>query len=180
MAHTFRLRRFERELNWIKYMNRITTLTPVCTARVHPDLQQTVELAWTAGFIDGEGCIYLSRYKNARRAHPTYRLVVTVAQNHLGSLKRVAQALAVPERIYTIKRSLRMNRDGYVLNISDQDADRSLRTLLPYLGRKGPEAQVAIEAYQNGQLSVHPGPNGHSPGIWKIREAAYSKLQRMK
>jgi len=180
MAHTFRLRRFERELNWIKYMNHSTTLATAGSPQVFPQLQEIVELAWSAGFIDGEGCIYLSKYKNASRANPTYRLVLTVAQNHLGSLKRVARALAVPERIYTIKRSLSMNRDAFVLNITDQDADRALRTLLPYLGRKAPEAQVAVTAYEDGKLNVHPGPNGHPTSIWKIREAAHSKLQRMK
>ena len=157
-----------------------TALTPFRNDRITPEQRQTIELAWTAGFIDGEGCIHFSKYKYANRQHPTYRLVLTVAQNHRESLVRVAWALGVPERIYTVKRSLSMNRDSYVLHITDQDADRSLLMLLPFLGRKRPEAQVAIAAYQDGQLNIHPGCKGHSPEIWKIREAAYTKLQRMK
>jgi len=161
-------------------MNRTTNLASADNNATSPDLQKLVELAWTAGFVDGEGCIHISKHKLASRRNASYRLVLTVAQNHRGSLERVTKALAVPERIYTVKRSLGMNRDGYVLNVNDQDAHRALRTLLPFLGRKAPEAQVAITAYEDGQLNVHPGPKGHAPEIWKIREAARCKLQRMK
>jgi hypothetical protein len=52
--------------------------------------------------------------------------------------------------------------------------------LLPHLLRKRPEAEVAISAYVNGRLNIHPGPKGHSPAVWKTREDHYKKLRRMK
>jgi len=143
-------------------------------------LRNIIELAWTAGFVDGEGCIHISKQQLKQRRNPTYRLTLTVGQNHRGSLERVARALNAPARIYTVKRSLQMNRDSFVLSVNDQDAHRALGELLPYLGRKAPEAKIAIEAYDLGQLSVHPGPKGHAPAIWKIRESYRLKLQRMK
>jgi hypothetical protein len=42
------------------------------------------------------------------------------------------------------------------------------------------EAEVAIAAYIEGQMNVHPGPKGHAPEIWTIRERHYRKLQRLK
>jgi len=161
-------------------MSRINTLTPACNAQVQPELQQVIELAWCAGFVDGEGCIHISKHQMKGRRNPTYRLTLSVSQNHRGSLERVARALNVPARIYPVKRSLQMNRDSFVLSVNDQDAHRALGDLLPYLGRKAPEAEVAIDGYQVGQLSVHPGPKGHKPAIWKIRESYRLKLQRMK
>lgn len=145
-----------------------------------PAVLRLIELAWCAGFVDGEGCIHISKTKIQGRKNPTYRLVLSIVQNHIGSLKRVARALGQPDRFYTVKRSVGMNRDAFALNICDQNAHRSLKLLLPYLARKAPEAQVAIEAYEAGQMNIHPGAKGHELAIWEDREWYYKKLRRMK
>lgn len=143
-------------------------------------LAQRIEHAYAAGVVDGEGCIYYSKTTMRGRRNPTYRLGLSIGQNHHGLLVRVARALDVPPRIYPVKRTLGMNRDAEVLQIGDQHALKALQTILPYLTRKKPEAEVAIAGYERGQLRVHPGPQGHAPEIWAIRERCYKKLQRMK
>jgi hypothetical protein len=142
--------------------------------------QRIIDLAWTAGFFDGEACIHISKTQIPGRKNLTYRLVVSVTQNHLGSLKRVTRTLGVPHNVYDVRRSVGMNRDAYTLNICDQHAVRAMRLLLPYLSRKAPEAQVAIDAYVKGKMNVHPGPKGHAPEVWAAREKAYKKLRNMK
>ena len=141
---------------------------------------QRIEHAYAAGVVDGEGCIYYSTTTMRGRRNPTYRLGLSIGQNHHGLLVRVARALDVPPRIYPVKRTLGMNRDAEVLQIGDQHALKALQTILPYLTRKKPEAAVAIAGYELGQLRVHPGPQGHAPEIWAIRERCYKKLQKMK
>lgn len=143
-------------------------------------LAQRIEHAYAAGVVDGEGCIYYSKTTLRGRRNPTYRLGLSIGQNHHGLLVRLARALDVPPRIYPVKRTLGMNRDAEVLQIGDQHALKALQTMLPYLTRKKPEAAVAIAGYELGQLRVHPGPQGHAPEIWAIRERCYKKLQRMK
>lgn len=139
-----------------------------------------IDLAWTAGFIDGEGCVHMSKTRNAGRKNFTYRLVMSVTQNHIGSLTRVARTLNLPHYMYEVRRSVRMNRDAYTLIICDQHAVSALRLLLPYLTRKAPEARVAIDAYGEGKMNIHPGPKGHAPEIWTAREKSYRKLRNMK
>lgn len=143
-------------------------------------LTKLFELSWAAGFADGEACITIAKTQLKDRANPTYRLVLTLNQNHPGSLVRFADAVGVHPRLYPVKRTLKMNRDAYVLNICDQHAVRVLTALLPFLERKAAEAEVALTAYEEGRLNVHPGPNGHPREVWDIRESYYLKLQRMK
>ena len=165
-------------------LNRTAT-TPMTTEgsevnQTHVSLAQRIEHAYAAGVVDGEGCIYYSKTTMRGRRNPTYRLGLSIGQNHHGLLVRVARALDVPPRIYPVKRTLGMNRDAEVLQIGDQHALKALQTILPYLTRKKPEAAVAIAGYELGQLRVHPGPQGHAPEIWAIRERCYKKLQKMK
>ena len=143
-------------------------------------LAQRIEHAYAAGVVDGEGCISFSKTTMRGRRNPTYRLSLSIGQNHHGLLVRVARALDVPPRIYPVKRTLGMNRDAEVLQIGDQHALKALQTMLPYLTRKKPEAAVAIAGYELGQLRAHPGPQGHAPEVWAIRERCYKKLQKMK
>lgn len=153
-----------------------------CAAIPLPDARDThvLDLAWTAGFVDGEGCIHMSKTRIAGRKNFSYRLVMSITQNHLGSLTRVARTLDLPHYVYEVRRSVGMNRDAYTLIICDQHVVSALRLLLPYLTRKAPEARVAIEAYQVGKMNIHPGPKGHAPEVWTTREKSYRKLRAMK
>ena len=147
---------------------------------LNPAFKKLLEVSFSAGVVDGEGCIHISKTTFPGRKNPTYRLVLSISQNSRQLLVRVARALDVPLRIYPVKRTLSMNRDAEVLAIGDHDAHRALTTLLPHLTRKAPEAAVAIDAYERGQFRVHPGPKGHAPEVWVVREWSYKKLQRMK
>ena len=145
-----------------------------------PAFKKLLEVSYSAGVVDGEGCIVFSKTTYAGRKNPAYRLVLSISQNNHALLVRVARALDVPPRIYPIKRTPGMNRDAEVLSIADQDAHRVLMTLLPHLTRKAAEAALAIDAYERGHFRVHPGPRGHAPEVWVFREWCYKKLQRMK
>lgn len=142
--------------------------------------QRFIDIIWAAGFADGEACIHISKTQLKDRANPTYRLVVSLCQNHLGSLRRFARALDLPERFYDVKRTATMNRDAMTFIVCDKKAYHALHLLLPYLTRKAPEARMAIEAYEVGQMDVHPGANGHHARVWKVREKYYRKLRNMK
>lgn len=170
----------EMKLNSNRNANTAMNADDTKVTKKRTPLAQRLEHAYAAGVVDGEGCIYYSKTTLRGRRNPTYRLGLSIGQNHRGLLVRVARALDVPPRIYPVKRTLGMNRDAEVLQIGDQHALKALQTLLPYLTRKKPEAAVAIAGYELGQLRVHPGPQGHAPEIWAIRERCYKKLQKMK
>lgn len=161
-------------------MTSLRAITPNSPNAADMPAYSLLDLAYAAGVVDGEGCICIAKTHYPQRRHPTYRLMLSLSQNHLGLLERVAQVLEVPRRIYPIKRTVRMNRDAYQLHISDQHAYAALRALRPYLVRKGPEADVGIDVYDRGRMNVHPGGTGHPPEVWDVREWGYRKLQRMK
>ena len=144
------------------------------------NLRRQVELSYVAGFADGEAFVGFSKTTQPGRKNPSYRLLLSFPQNHLGSLQRVAKVLKVPPRIYEVKRLTQHSLQIYTLAVGDQDAYAALGLLLPYLDRKQPEAIVAREGYVVCRLDVHPGCKGHSDSIWKLRERYYRKLRRMK
>lgn len=139
------------------------------------------DLAWAAGFMDGEGCISIARQiytDSTRRA--TFRLRVDITQNHLKVLRHFERAVGVQGRIYEVKRAGSQNRDSYHLGYDGDRGFDVVERLLPYLQRKQHEAEAVLEFRRTCELSRHFGRNGCPEQIWKLRERFYRKLQALK
>lgn len=147
----------------------------------NPRLAGTSALSYAAGLFDGEGCIHI-----AKQTHPgsrqgyVYRLVVSVAQNHLRSLIDFQDFVGIPGRLYPVKRQGSANRDAYTLTYDGGTAEALLRVLQPYLGRKADEAAVALAFQTHGQIRRHFGPNGCPEDVWRKRAYYYRKLRNLK
>ena len=139
------------------------------------------ELAWAAGFMDGEGCISIARqtYTDAAR-RATFRIRVDITQNHLKVLRYFEKAAGVKGRMYEVKRDASQNRDCYHLAYDGDRAFEVIERLLPYLQRKQHEAKAALEFRAHCQLNRHFGRHGCPESIWKLREGYYRKLQALK
>ena len=143
-------------------------------------IQQQVDLAWCAGFFDGEGSVTLARVRRTCGNRVNYRARVYVAQNCLETLNtfrdRVAENcvfIQLPDReTYT--------RPIYQLSYDGIHAYRLLKKLRPYLVRKGPEADVIFEFYRDGEPTRHFGPKGVPAEIWHLRERCYDALRCLK
>ena len=148
---------------------------------IDPDLALT--FAWAAGFTDGEGCISISKQGRPGRPNPSYRLCLDYVQNHRESLVRLqglGESLGCNSHLQLVRRQATHNRQIYQLRFDGRHAEGFLQALHPYLLRKQPEAEVAIEYMLMSSPSIHPGPNGHDAGVWELREWYRLKLQRMK
>lgn len=138
-------------------------------------------LAYCAGLTDGEGCIHIARQKHpGARSGYVFRLVVTIAQNHLGTVLDFQELIGVEGLVYKRPRRGSQNRDDYQLVYHGRKAEEILLLLQPYLNRKKMEADVALDFQQNCELKRHFGPNGCPDHIWKKREACYRKLKSLK
>lgn len=146
-----------------------------------PRLGDAVGRAYCAGLFDGEGCVCIVRQlkSTARRKH-IFRLVVSVAQNHLGTLADFQQLTGKVGRIYQIRRQGPANRDSFSLNYAGDAAAELLDTLLPYLVRKHDEAVVALQFQRESEVTRHFGRNGCPEHIWLKREKLYTKLRSLK
>ena len=145
--------------------------------------QRVAQLAWAAGFCDGEGCISITKQHCKGRKNPSYRLRLSMVQNNRETLmhfKQTAAACGAASHLFTVLRLTAHNRQIYSLVFEGPHAATCLDALLPYLVRKRPEALVALSYMRSASPGVLPGPQGHSASVWKLREAFRLKLQAMK
>lgn len=99
------------------------------------------DLAWAAGFVDGEGCISVpvrTRVRNRR----DYSLALYVGQVDPRPLARLKSYFGgtVVQRT-----SWGRGRPIFMWRITGTTAEKALRTLLPYLMVKAEQARLAIE-----------------------------------
>ena len=95
----------------------------------------SVELAWTAGFMDGEGCIVVGANGS---------LQVRIINTSLRSLERVKAAVGCG----VIKpRKQIVNKPQYYWSCYGEDAQRVLGELAPYLTAKLEQAVTGFEYY---------------------------------
>jgi hypothetical protein len=91
-----------------------------------------LDVAWAAGFIDGEGCF---RYSTTPR--------LTVENTHLPSLlflKRMFGVGTVSKR-----KGLRGGRQAYTWGVSGENCLTVTMALLPFLREKKPQAELLFE-----------------------------------
>lgn len=138
----------------------------------------TIELAWAAGFIDGDGSIgaYWDAMPGDRRV-PTVRIRLTVAQNDLPTLQRLQAILGERSVIYPLRRAPCHNKPMWNLVVNGSHAMAALRKVAPYLVRKQPEFLVCEDLHARTR---RPGRAGYPPHEVKSRKALVNKLARLK
>ena len=136
--------------------------------------------AYGAGLADGEGCIQIIKQAVADRANPTYRLRFEMMQNDYATLEHFVHCVGVAAKIRPVKRDNSQNRQVWRLAYDGPQALAVITVLHRYLVRKKPEARVAIEFVVKGRIALHPGPAGTPKRLWKVREACFRKLRKLK
>jgi len=126
------------------------------------------DLAWAAGFFDGEGCVHLKRDYNGKQKQlkliPTYSLRLMITNTHLASLERVREILNIGSL-----RPLAHYGEGpegkqrWEWRAASKQAESVLRLLMPYLTTKREQATLAIlsRKYQQrvGAMKLNPNLN---------------------
>jgi len=133
-------------------------------------------LAYLAGFFDGEGCITIQHRRNGKGKF-YHQLWVSVVNTNRYSLE--VFRFTFGGRIYSQPRpqSKPHWKASWVWQISDRHACECLKSLLPYLLQKQPQAQVAIEFQESKPVR---GYSRLTDGQRAIREAQRITLQAMK
>lgn len=149
-----------------------------CPAANPSSAPTTVELAWAAGFVDGDGSIgaYWDPMPSDRRV-PTVRIRLTVAQNDLPTLQYLQAILGERSVIYPLRRARCHNKQMWNLVVNGAHAVAALRKIAPYLFRKQPEYFVCEDLHAQTR---RPGRSGYPPHEVKSRRALVNKLSRLK
>lgn len=93
-----------------------------------------LEVAWIAGFFDGEGCVYIST--------PRSRSFVTIAQKDPTTLQFVQSYFG--GRIYGEQGPM---RNSHILRLRSEEAVTFLLAVRPHLRVKGSKADQFVELY---------------------------------
>jgi hypothetical protein len=103
------------------------------------------DLAWAAGFIDGEGCVSLSKAKcKTTSSGVRFVLKLVVSQKRRIALDKLQSMFGG-----TVRRPA--SQDVWWWTVCTQDAAEVLRQLLPYLVEKHDQAVIAI-AFQERRV----------------------------
>ena len=131
-----------------------------------------VDLAWSAGIFDGEGCVVLATRKYAHRTG--YALRLTVANTDVRMLKRLKQIFKVGH-LYTHKRKNVVRRDCWIWLLSGNNARNFLALVYPYLVTKRAQAKLAIQSGKHLLTTNHKEPRKI---LWQRN--CQRELQRLK
>lgn len=122
----------------------------LAASAVRGNNMQDTDIAYAAGFFDGEGCISITK-----NGAVDVRIINT-ANNVLVRLQSLFGG-SITER------SQRVNKKQYAYSFYGQDAIEFIKTLKPYLLEKLPQAETILEYYElrnNIQRVSIPGERG--------------------
>lgn len=103
------------------------------------------ELAWMAGFVDGEGYIGIYKHKEPRMAEGfLFKTQFCVVNTNIDALKSFKEHFG--GGIYPQAKRNPNHKQGYQWKVTNVRALLALERLLPYLRIKARQAQLVIEA----------------------------------
>lgn len=150
-----------------------------CDMDSTPMPSSDINLAWAAGFFDGDGCTSITKQQVEGRKNKTYRLRLTLVQNCPDTLKHFERVLDEHAFITTPGPKMEYNKQIYSLIYSGRHAVAVLQKLHPHLVRKKMGASAAMRFWQEGRMGTLPGPKGFDADVWKAREYWFKKLKML-
>lgn len=137
------------------------------------------QLAWAAGFLDGEGCIRVAKRDPGGDANYIYSLSVSVTQNCRTTLEHFKDVLGIEGSICEFNSKSAVRSPVYLLTYNCTKARAVLELLRPFLVRKRREADVGIEFAERASFA-RKGRRRHSDAEIALREAYYLQLRALK
>lgn len=122
----------------------------------------TTEIAYIAGFFDGEGCV---RIKKANQGGNSYYLIAHITNTNPIILKKVQDLFGGNTRLQEKGK----NKPIYNWYITSSEASDFLKTLQPFLIEKKLQAELGIKFHENKEKMTP-----------KEKEKSYQKMRDMK
>ncbi len=126
------------------------------------------DLAYAAGIIDGDGCIYIDRFKDKKKKHGlyTYVLRVKVCQSDNQAVIWLSETFGGSWREYPYhKYKYSANKKPlFIWQINNMKAVELLKIIKPYMKIKIKQAETGI------QYEDTLAPNTNKPMLSKYRE----------
>ncbi len=128
---------------------------------------------YVAGFIDGEGCIRIDKYKPAKRS-THYKLQVIVVNTNLEILLLLKEDFSGYIHKHTHKGHV-----AYYWSLYGEAATTFIKKVKPYLVIKRTQAELALE-FQAKKTVGKPAPNRKlSKEELELRDAFYQRMKEL-
>lgn len=136
------------------------------------------ELAYAAGFFDGEGCINIAKWRQlcseTREPGTYYKLRIILANTYLPTLEWFQ---ATWGGAINTKPIFGNRVQGYNWTLAQPQSARFLEEILPYLKQKRTEAELGLEFYRSNRRF---GRNARPVEYVADREAFYKRMRALK
>jgi hypothetical protein len=139
-------------------------------------MENQTMLAWAAGFIDGEGCVTIRKYKSPRDANASHMLDIHVVNTNLDALNHLQSIFGVGN-VYRLARSdpRYKTRSVWQYVCTSAQAEGVLRSVLPYLIVKKRDAEVALQFASLPKTSY--GRGGIPEDVYRERERLFCLIR---
>ncbi len=131
------------------------------------------DLAWSAGLIDGEGCIRISKVEHTKKS-TTYDLWLTVGMCHKESIIKLYDIFEFGS--LRVDNSPSRKTPLWVWQCSTHDTVKVLKQIMPWLTCKRKEAELALdfvimksETNSNGKRLTEDIINLRDTYYWRMR-----------
>ncbi len=143
-------------------------------ATKHMDRQ--LEIAWAAGFVDGEGCVRIRVLNNRRLGKISYSLALSAAQVERDPLERLKRLFG--GSISLTVRCLKGNQSPYYqFIVTGSSAASAFAEMLPHLTVKKERAQLALEFQKHVKKGRSKLTDPITQQEWTRREDLYLRMR---
>lgn len=140
-----------------------------------------VDLAYAAGLLDGEGCIFIARTTHNEYGNGlaySYSLGVTVKMVDREPVAFMSDLFG--GRIYDKPVTGTMRRPQFQWRLQGENALRCLVLMRPYLRSKIAQADLGIAFGERTVMVGNPGRARHSLSMKAWQEANYQQMRQLK
>jgi hypothetical protein len=108
-------------------------------------VDRNIQLAWAAGFIDGEGFVGMNRIHNRENGRDYFTTIVDVSQNHARPLQALVDLFGGEVKIRRVHKGVGAGTQHFFWRLHGEKAISALEQVLPYLQVKDRQARILIE-----------------------------------
>jgi hypothetical protein len=131
-----------------------------------------MDLAYFAGYFDGEGCVRLKKYPQ-KAGGVQYYFGVSITNTYQPALERFVDAFG--GKIYRSNKDSSKGRHAGMWELRGEAAERFLSAIIPFLQEKRAQAELALQFRQlRSQLPRQIGPS------WPEGDAIIDEVARLK
>ncbi len=136
-------------------------------------MTEELQLAWAAGFFDGEGCVAVCKQAHSQSKRPQYQLQISICQKDNTPL--VHFVVLFGGTLYSYKSK---GVEYWRWCMSNNHAVRCLELIAPFLILKGERARIGIEFQKNLVVwNRDYGRIGYPEHVNAAREEFYQRMK---